>query len=91
MTNVPIYTTAEEIYDGFGTQTIRKVGKTKRNQIVRMVETPPQHVEWQRARYASGLHLAIDQHQWEDLVACGLAEEIAEQDSPNTTNKETAT
>lgn len=50
------YTDAPEDYDGFGTETVKVIGKTRRG-MVRMVETPQEHVEWQRLRYASGMYL----------------------------------
>jgi hypothetical protein len=70
------YTTAGEEYDGFGTRTLKIAGKTNRSKVVRLVMTPEPHVGWQRARYSSGLHLAVDIEEWRKLVAYGLAVEI---------------
>lgn len=74
MTVIRTFTTADESYDGFGTRTIRAAaGSTRRGDVVRLVETPDVHAEWQRARYASGLHLAIDHAGWRELLEAGLA------------------
>jgi len=60
-------TCAPEAYDSFGTETIEILGKTKRRgRAVRLVRTPAQHVEWQRMRYSSGLHLSMDISRAED-------------------------
>lgn len=64
---VVTYTTAEEAYDGFGTQTAEVVGTT-RGKTIRKVTTPAQHVNWQRMRYGSGLHMAIDEAEFRKLV-----------------------
>ena len=56
-TMVTTYTTAPQVYDGFGTYTVAVVG-TARNLPIREVRTPEQHAEWQRSRYSSGLFFA---------------------------------
>jgi len=75
MTMVRTYTSAEPYYDGFGTRTLPFKGQTDWGQEVRLVETPAPHVEWQRARYASGLHLAFSQTEWDAMVTKGQAQE----------------
>lgn len=62
------HTTAPEAYDGFGTKTVARDHIHDSKGIVRTVETPSEHIEWQRLRYASGGHLA--------LTDDGLAESI---------------
>lgn len=69
---VVTYTTAEEAYDGFGTQTEAIVGKTDRGKTIRKVTTPARHVNWQRMRYGSGLHMAIDETEFQKLVDYGM-------------------
>ncbi len=56
------YTDAPDRYDGFGTRTVRIIGTmtcgSHAGQPVREVQTPAEHVQWQRLRYMSGLNLA---------------------------------
>jgi hypothetical protein len=66
------YTTAPEGYDWFGTATVEVVGTDKRGKVVRKVSGPADRVEAQRDRYASGLHLHVDEVEWSKLVAYGL-------------------
>ena len=54
------YTNAPVDYDGFGTRTVKVVGKTA-NGPVRKVETLDEHVEWQRSRYESGPFFAASE------------------------------
>ena len=61
------YTDAPTDYDGFGTTTVREVGRTTRGATVRLVSTPPEHMQWQRDRYASGLHLYADENRWSEI------------------------
>lgn len=49
-----VETNAPEKYDGFGTFTIKRAGQDLRGDL-RVVLVRDQHLEWQRARYASGL------------------------------------
>ena len=70
------YTTAPVDYDGFGTKTlVERAGLTERGKAVRLVETPEEYTKWQRMRYGSGLHLAVDEGEWNKLLAYGLAKE----------------
>lgn len=71
---VATYTTAEEAYDGFGTTTIDVVGRSKNGKTIRKVHTPEPHVRWQRMRYGSGLHMALDEAGYRDLLAHGLVD-----------------
>ena len=69
-------TTAPEAYDGFGTKTVQVLGeKTHRvegvihtDRVVRLVATPVRHVQWQRARYASGLYTACEVERWRQIA-----------------------
>lgn len=71
------WTTAPESYDGFGTETVRKVvGWDNRGRPVRLVETPVGYVDWQRARYRSGaVYLVADAYDWSELRRHELATE----------------
>ena len=62
-TLVSTYTTAPVDYDGFGTETVAIVGMFHKKPL-RHVETPVEHVEWQRMRYGSGLHCALDTEEF---------------------------
>jgi hypothetical protein len=66
------YTTAPEDYDWFGTHTVAIVGTTDRGKTVRKVLSDPNYLDGQRARYGSGLHLAVDETEWQKLVNYGL-------------------
>lgn len=57
---VKTYTTAPEAYDGFGTRTIETIG-TFDGKEVRVIETPEEHVQWQRSRNESGMYFAVDE------------------------------
>ena len=72
--NDPIvtYTTAPADYDWFGTVTVEVAGCDSRGRAVRKVTGPKAHVEAQRGRYGSGLHLAVDEAEWAKLVAYKL-------------------
>ena len=61
------YTTAETAYDGFGTRTVKVVGATRNGKTVRLGETPAEHVDWQRMRYASGMNLSADETKWSEI------------------------
>lgn len=65
------YTDAPTDYDGFRTHTIRIVGKLCGKEV-RLVETPTEHVNWQRARYASGMYLSANQDEWEKLAVMAV-------------------
>lgn len=61
------YTNAPTDFDGFGTHTVSIAG-TYQGQNVRVVETPDEHVNWQRARYASGMYLSASEVDWTRLA-----------------------
>lgn len=61
------YTTAPRAYDGFGTEELGIVG-TLNGTPLRKVETPVEHVQWQRGRYGSGMHPAYDEAAFLDLL-----------------------
>ena len=65
-TLVSTYTTAPVDYDGFGTETVAVVGTFDKKPL-RHVETPVEHVEWQRMRYGSGLHCALDVEEFRKI------------------------
>lgn len=63
-------TTAPRDYDwtGFGTREVEVVGESKGGSVVRTVATPRGfHTENQRARYRSGLHMALDVKEFEKV------------------------
>jgi len=63
------YTTAPTNYDWFGTHTLEEnVGTTTNGKTIRKVAGPATRVEAQRGRYGSGLHLAVDENEWDKLV-----------------------
>lgn len=68
------YTTAPVDYDWFGTTTVQEnVGTTNRGKIIRKVEIPSSsRADMQIGRYQSGLHLAVDQTEWDKLVGYDL-------------------
>lgn len=66
------YTTAPEDYDWFGTRTVGVAGTDRRGRPVRKVEGPAGYAEGQRARYGSGLHMAVDEAEWRKLLEYGL-------------------
>jgi hypothetical protein len=70
------YTTAPPEYDGFGSETIAVVG-TLAGKPVRQVETPVEHIEWQRQRYGSGLYPAYTLREFMDLIAYPWAQYVA--------------
>jgi hypothetical protein len=67
------FTDAPKAYDGFGTKTLRVLGK-RRGKEVRIVETPEEHAQWQRDRYASGLYFAFDRRMWDEYKFAGELE-----------------
>lgn len=71
------WTTAPVDYDGFGTRTVRIAGYDSRSRPVRLVETPTEHVDWQRHRYWSGaIYLVVhSEERWRELVENNLATE----------------
>jgi hypothetical protein len=72
------YTTAPDVYDGFGTVTVVVgAGETSKGTLVRAVLVLKQHWDWQTGRYASGLHMAASSDDWRKLVEYGLAKEVA--------------
>ena len=60
------YTDAPEAYDGFGTVTLAVAGRTEKRPV-RKVDTPEQHVEWQRMRYGSGMNLYATEERWAEI------------------------
>lgn len=75
---VTTYTTAPECYDGFGTRTVDpEAGHLRGGTVVRRVETPSRHVEWQRQRYLSGYtYLVADEAKWREQIEHGLATDL---------------
>lgn len=61
MEHLLIYTTAPAVYDGFGTETVEVVGETSDGRELRCVRVQFPHLEWQRRRYLSGNHIALDE------------------------------
>jgi hypothetical protein len=52
-----LYTTAPANYDGFGTVEMEAdAGEDNRGLTIRKVAVQHEHLDWQMARYASGLH-----------------------------------
>lgn len=68
------YTTAEEAYDGFGTQTVEAGRYEAKGKSIRKVEIVDRHLDWQRARYASGLHLCVPESELPDLLGWFVTE-----------------
>lgn len=75
---VVTYTTATKDYDWLGTveldpyvATTTGAGKPK---TIRKVDSPADEVENMRARYSSGLHMAVNETEWKKLVAYKLVE-----------------
>lgn len=66
------YTTAPADYDWFGSKTVSIAGHDKRGRPIRLVSSDPQHAQAQRERYMSGLHMAVDDTEWEKLVKYDL-------------------
>lgn len=63
---VVTYTDAPPRYDGFGTRTRKVLGFLRGPlgaRAVREVETPQEHLSWQRGRYQSGMYLSADEEQ----------------------------
>lgn len=50
----------------------RRRAALDRDKIVRKVEIEPGHLDWQDARYGSGLHCCLDEDAFRKLVGCGL-------------------
>jgi len=73
------FTDAPEDYDGFGTKTLKVLGQ-RRGKTVRVVETPEEHAQWQRDRYASGLYFAFDRKMWDEYKFEGELEGIKIED-----------
>lgn len=70
------YTTAPTDYDWFGTTTVKIAGHDKRGRPIRLVSSDPRHAQAQRDRYASGLHMAVDDTEWEKLVNYKLVTQL---------------
>jgi len=71
---VVTYTTAPADYDGFGTRTDRAAVARSSGKLIRRVRTPAPHVNWQRMRYGSGLHMAADEAEFAKMREYGLLE-----------------
>ena len=62
------FTDAPESYDGFGTRTTAPcIGITASGKIMRQVETPAEHLEWQRDRYSSGMYMSMSSEKLAEL------------------------
>lgn len=70
------YTTAPSTLDGFGSRTLALAGAC-RGKLVRLVETPIEHLVWQRIRYSSGMYLVADQEQFNRLRRSGIVQPLA--------------
>lgn len=66
------YTTAPADYDWWFTRDLGPAG-TIRGKTVRKVEVNRTRVDEQCGRYASGCHMAVDEAEWQKLVAYKLA------------------
>ena len=63
-----IYTTAPIAYDGFSTKEIETgVYETDKGKAIRKVEFKEKDFNWQMGRYASGMHLAVEQKLFNEL------------------------
>ena len=70
---VVIYTTAPSDYDwSFTRELSADVGKVSNGKTIRKVEIVEARAETQCARYASGLHLAVDFAEFSKLLAYNL-------------------
>ncbi len=67
MTTIEYVTNAPEAYDGFGTETVEAIlhwmdrGMHTRYRRVRILE---EHLDWQTARYRSGMYGAMTPEEW---------------------------
>lgn len=59
---IHVYTTAPIAYDGFGTETIEEGKYIAKDKPVKLVKIHPEHHVWQTMRYASGMHLCIEEN-----------------------------
>lgn len=73
-----LYTTAEEAYDGFGTRTVEAGRYVSKGKPIRKVEVEDAHLDWQRARYFSGLHLCVPEDEFRELIGWFVREVEAE-------------
>ncbi len=75
-----LYTSAPSDYDGFGTATWEDLGEMEvggRKMPLRQVAILPEHQQWQKERYASGLHLVMDEAQYQQWRDAGWISEPA--------------
>lgn len=72
MSREVIYTTAPKSYDGFSTREEQGFCGRDGAKIIRRVTTEAKDREWQIGRYASGLHMAITEDSFRQLVAAGV-------------------
>jgi energy-coupling factor transporter ATP-binding protein EcfA2 len=70
---VTYYTTAEEAYDGFGTETIRQTGYyDDRGRQVREVVIPESAIDWQTSRYRSGMRPAMTKAEFDNMISASV-------------------
>lgn len=67
-----LHTTAPIEYDGFGTITVDEYTGTINGRKLRSVNINNAHLEWQKARYLSGLHEAIDEMWYTKWIENGM-------------------
>jgi hypothetical protein len=78
-TNEIFYTTAESAYDYlYVTVKSDNVGTASNGKVIRKVSIPYSRVDYQVGRYRSGLHMAVDQAEWDKLVGYGLVNIVEE-------------
>ena len=70
--NEIIYTTAEADYDYWYVRVEAIVGKASNGKVIRRVRIPSKYVEYQCGRYHSGMHMVVDQAEFDKLVAYKL-------------------
>lgn len=61
------YTTAPKDYDGFGTIDCGVIAKDGEKDV-RWVRIDQDHLAWQEARYASGMHCCLDEKQFQSML-----------------------
>lgn len=67
VTNAPVRA------DGFGTQTVEALDvRGPRDERYRRVAIRPEHLEWQTARYQSGMWAACTEEQFAEWLAAGI-------------------
>jgi hypothetical protein len=67
-------TCAPDAYDGFGTTEIMVMpGEFKQQRVYRQVAIRPEHSQWQRDRYSSGLYACISPEKFAEWCELGIA------------------